>query len=92
MGVSPADRSDGGGGIAGGGYLCLLPQEHSCTVHCDQSHYGPVYGRGKAYGVTGGQVVVASVRFGLGRDVDSEFRGGTGRTGGGAEDMDRTAT
>ena len=92
MGVSPADRSDGGGGISGGGYLRLLLQEHSRTVHCDHAHYGPVYVRGEAYGVTGGQVVVASVRLGLGRGVEDEFGGGMGGTGGGVEDMDRTAT
>ena len=32
MGLSPAGGCDGGGGISVGGYLRLLPSEHSCTV------------------------------------------------------------
>ena len=42
MGVSPAGGCDGGGGVTGGGDLRLPPLEHSHTVHCGQSHYGPV--------------------------------------------------
>ena len=32
MGLSPAGGCNGGGGISVGGYLRLLPSEHSCTV------------------------------------------------------------
>ena len=44
MGLSLAGRRVGRGGIAGSGDLHLPPPEHSCTVYCNQSHYGTVYG------------------------------------------------
>ena len=33
MGLSPAGGRDGGGSIAGSGYLFLPQPEHSCTVY-----------------------------------------------------------
>ena len=38
------------GGTAGGGYRCLPPSEHSCTVYCDRAHYVPVSGGGAEAG------------------------------------------
>ena len=55
MGVYPSGGSDGGGGIAGGGYLRIPSPEHSRKVHCNQAHYGPVSGGGTEYGVNGVQ-------------------------------------
>ena len=36
--VYPAERSDGGGGVIGGGDLSLPLPEHSCAVHCNQAN------------------------------------------------------
>ena len=44
MGVPPSDRDNGRGGSAGGGELHCPKPEQSCTVHCNQDHYGPVSG------------------------------------------------
>ena len=76
-GVSPAVRGDGGGGVTEGAYLRLLLPEHSCTVHYDKEHYGPVSGGGEAYMVMGDQAVVGSGRLGLGGDADGGSGGGT---------------
>ena len=51
---------DGGCYITGVGYICLLLQEHSRTVHCDQAHNGPVSGGVVEAGVKGGQGVVGA--------------------------------
>ena len=64
---------DGRVGITGGGYLRLLPPEHSCKVYCNQYHHGPVSGDGAKAGVKGGQAVVVSGRIGLGGDADSSW-------------------
>ena len=76
-------RSECEGGTTGGVDLCLLPPEHSHTVHCDQAHYGPVSGGGEASKVTGDQAVVGTGRLELGGDADSGSVGGT--DGGGEE-------
>ena len=46
MDIPPAGGHDGGSGTAGGGYLHLPPPEYGHTVHCNQSHYGPISGGG----------------------------------------------
>ena len=33
LGLTPYGGCDGRGGFAGGGYLCLLPQEHSRAIY-----------------------------------------------------------
>ena len=76
--VSHTSRIDGGSEVAGGRYLRLPPPEHSCTVHCDQAHYGPVSGGGEASGVTGGQAVVVTLHIVLGRGSDGGLVSGTG--------------
>ena len=78
MVVSPACGSDEKGGITGGEDLRLLQPEHSCTVHCDQFHYGPVSGSVEASGVTGGEVmvVIGRLRFGT-PPPDCEYAWGT---------------
>ena len=77
MGVSLSRGCNGGGGITRSGDLRLPPTEHSCTVHCNQAHYGPVScGRAEA-GVKGGQVVVGAGRLKLGGDVGSVLGGET---------------
>ena len=77
MGVSSTGGSDGGGGVKGGGDLCLLPQEKSCTVHCDQAHCGHVSVGSVEAGVKGGQEVVGLGRLRLGGDADGGSVGGT---------------
>ena len=90
MSVSPAVGRDGGGGITGGGDLRLLPPEHSCTVHWDQTYYGAVSVGGSDARVKGGQFVVGAGRLGLGGDVN----GGSGYRidGGGGGYTDKTYT
>ena len=83
MGVSPSGGYDGGEGITGGGDLRLTPPEHSCTVYCDQDHYGPVSGGREEAGVKSGQLVVGSGWLGLGGDADGSSRGRTNGGGGG---------
>ena len=61
---------DGEGGINRGGDLRILPPEHSCTVYCKRSHYGPMSRGGAEDGVKGGQSVVGVGRIELGGDVD----------------------
>ena len=86
-GVPPADIGDGGGGVTEGAYLRLLLPEHSCTVHYDKEHYGPVSGGGEAYMVMGDQAVVGSGRPGFGWYVYGSSEGGTdgGVTGDGQD-------
>ena len=88
MGISPTGRSDGGGGVTGGGYLRLPRPEHSHTVHCYHAHYVHVSCGGEASGVMCGQAVVRAGRLGLGGDADSGLGGGTGG-GGGGQEVDR---
>ena len=78
MGVSPAGRNNGRGGVTGSGYLHLPSPGHSHTVHCNQARYGPVLGGGEASGVTGGQAVVGTGRLGLGWNADGGLGGGMG--------------
>ena len=69
MDVSPADRGYSGGGIIGGGKLCILMTEHTHTVHCDQVHDGPVSSGGQTPRNKGVQAVVVAVGPGLGGDA-----------------------
>ena len=41
--IPPTEGRNGGGGTAGGGYLCLPLLEHSHIVYCKQARYGPLY-------------------------------------------------
>ena len=81
MGISPTGGCNGGGRIAGGGYLHLLPPEQSCTVYCDQAHYGPVSGSGSEAGMKVGQAVVGAGQTGFGGDANRGSGGGTDRGG-----------
>ena len=81
MGVSLYRGFVGGGGIKRGGDLRLPPTEHSCTVHCNQAHDGPVSGDRAEAGVKGGQVVVGAERLKLGGDVGSVLGGKTNKEG-----------
>ena len=92
MVVSPACGSDEKCGITGGEDLRLLQPEHSCTVHCDQFHYGPVSGSVEASGVTGGEMMVVIGRLRFGRDADGGLGGAIDGWGGGYRqdrDIDR---
>ena len=75
--VSHTSRIDGGSEVAGGRYLRLPPPEHSCTVHCDQAHYGPVSSGGAETGATGLQEVVIEGCGGCEGDADGILGGGT---------------
>ena len=77
MGVSLSFRCDDGGVITGGVYLHLPTTKHSCTVHCNQAHYGPVSCGRLETNVKGGQVVVVAGRLRLGGDVCSVLGGET---------------
>ena len=80
MGVSPAIRNNGGGGVTGGGYLRHPLIEHSHTFHCDQALYVPVYDGREMSRVTGRKSVLGTESIGQIWDVDG---GSGGRTGGG---------
>ena len=54
MVISPDEGCYGGGVIAEGGDLHILPPEQSRTVYYDQAHYGPVSGDGAEAGFKGG--------------------------------------
>ena len=83
MGISPDGGRDGRGGTTGGGDLHILPPEHSCTVYCDQDHYGPVSGGGAEARVKGDQAVVGAGLIGCGGDADGGLGGRTDGGGGG---------
>ena len=77
MGVSYYVGSNGKVGITGSGGLRLMLPQHSCTVHCNQDHYGPVSGVRSVSRVKDVQSVVERRR-----DADSGLGGGTdGRRG-----------
>ena len=76
MGVSPTGCCDGRGGINGGGDLSIFPPEHSCTVYCDQAHYGPVSSREAYKEVKGGHAVVGAGYIRLGGDTEIGWGGG----------------
>ena len=82
MGAYPSEVSDGGVEIKGGGELRLTPPEHSCIVHCNQDHYGPVSGGSLEAGVKVDQEVVGEGRLGLGGDADGGPGGGMDGGGG----------
>ena len=88
-GIPPAGGRDDRYGTAGGRYLRIPPPEHSCTVYCDQDHYGPVSNGGAEAGVKGNQTVVGAGRIGCGGYVYGGLGGGTD---GGGEEMDGTET
>ena len=77
MGVSYYVGSNGKGGITGSGDLLLMLPQHSCKVHCNWDHYGPVSGVGEVSRVKYFQSVV-----GRRRDADSGLGGGTDGEGG----------
>ena len=79
MGVPPSDRDNGRGGSAGGGELHCPKPEQSCTVHCNQDHYGPVSGVKATPRDNGVKAVVIAGVYEPGREVDS---GSGERTGG----------
>ena len=83
MGVSKSGGSYDGDGITGGGELHLPPPEHSCAVHYNQAHCGPVYGGSAEARFKGGQLMVRSGRLGLGGDEDGGLGSGTDGGGGG---------
>ena len=66
MDIPSSGGNDGVGGPAGGGDLNISPLKHSCTVYCDQAHYGPVSGGGAEIGAAGLQAVVGAVQGGCG--------------------------
>ena len=86
--LTPAGVHDGGGRIVEDGYLRLLPPEQSCTIYCNQGHYGPVSGRGVETRFKDDQSVLGARRFGCGGDADvgsggrTDVGGGRIRTGG----------
>ena len=82
VGLSPSGGDDGEGKIIGGGYLHLLPPENSFTVHCDQAHYGTVFGRRETPEDKCVQELVGVGGPGFGGDVDGGSGGGTGGEGG----------
>ena len=85
MGVLSAGGSNvggyGGGGITGGKELRLPTPEHSCTDHCNQAHYGPMYGGGSSVEVKVGQAVVGAGRLALGGGFGGVMDGGGGGDG-----------
>ena len=80
--VSPTGGGDEGGGVTEGGYLFLLTPEHSCTVHYDKDHYGPVSGSREAIRFMGGQAVFGAGSLGIGGDADGRLGGRKGGWGG----------
>ena len=78
MGVSYSVGSDGRGRITGSGDLGIPTPEHSCTVHWNQDHYGPVSSVGAVSRFKDGQAVVVRQR-----DAYSSLGGGTDGGGGG---------
>ena len=81
--ITPAGGRNGRGRDVGDGDLHLPPPEHSCTVYCDQAHYGPVSSGRADTGDMGLQRVVGSGWGGHRGDEDGGFEGGTVRGGGG---------
>ena len=77
MGIPPAGVCDGGGGTVGGGDLSIPPLEHSRTVYCDKSYYGPISGGGLEAGFKGVQAVVRTGQGGCGGYSDGGSGGGT---------------
>ena len=47
-----------------------MPSEHGHIVHCNQAHYGPVFGGGAENRANDIQSVVGTGRGGCGKDVD----------------------
>ena len=81
MDILPAGGRDGGIRTAEGGDLRILPPEHGHTVHCNQSHYGPVSGGRAETGAKDIQAVVGTGQDGCGRDADGGSGGGMGGGG-----------
>ena len=82
MGLSPSGGRNGGGGISGGGYLCIPPPEYSRTVYCKQAHYGPLSGGVEEARVKDDQAVLVVGRTGCVGDAGGGSGGGKDRGGG----------
>ena len=82
---------NGRGRNVGGGDLCLLTPEHSCTVHYNQTHYRPLSCGREEAGVNSDQAVVVAGQTGFGGDADGRSGGGTDG-GGGGDRRDGTET
>ena len=78
--IPPSGGRNSGGGTAGGGDLRLPKKEHSCTVYCNQAHYGTVSGARMEARFKGEQWVVESGWIVCEGDVDDSS---LGRTDGG---------
>ena len=70
MGIPPAGGRTGRGNTAGSEYLLLPPPEQSCTVYCNQAHYGPVTGSRAYIRVKDDQAVVGALCIGCGEDAE----------------------
>ena len=83
MVLPPTGEGNGGGVHIVGGDIRNLPLEHSRTIYCDKSHYGPVSGDGADPWGKGVEAVVGS--GGLGTegvaDGSSDIGIGTGVEG-----------
>ena len=81
--LPPTGEGDGGGVHIVVGDICIPPPEHSRTIYCDKSHYGPVSGDGAEPWGKGVEAVVGS--GGLGTegvaDGSSDIGIGTGVEG-----------
>ena len=74
--LPPSGGRNAGGGNAGGGDLRLPTKEHSCTVYCDEAHYGPVSGGRSDNGFKGDQGVAEAGYIVCGGDVEGGLVGG----------------
>ena len=70
MGIPPSGFRNCRGDTAGSEDLRLPPPEQSCTVYCDQAHYGTVAGRGAYTRVEDDIAVDGSGWIGRGKDED----------------------
>ena len=77
MDIPPSGGHNDISGTALGGDLHIPPPEHVCTVHCNQSHNGPVSDGGAETGANDIQAVVGTGRVRCGRCTDDGFGGGT---------------
>ena len=70
MGISPAGVHNGRGNTAGSEDVRLPPPKQSCTVYCNQVHYGTVAGSRAYIRVKDNIVVEVSGWIGRGKDTD----------------------
>ena len=83
MGLPTSGYGNGRCGLLGGGDECRLPPEHSCTCHCNQTHYGSVSGGGAAPWEAGTPEVLGTGDLGPGGDAGGCKGGRDIRVGGG---------